>query len=241
MFLIQYWHTESPPPDVAALTQSVRKENPNFKYRLFNEKSAERFIAEHFTAREVAAFRACAVPAMQADYFRYCAVLTLGGVYADADIDCSTNLAPLVGAVHSAQFFYRPTLYTVTNSFFIVHSPGHPLVKFALEVTTENIERRRFENVWLATGPGVFSTLYGIHMCGSIGALLRHLKLGNTKWPREEMAEIVQVHARDRIAELVAHAQFSPYSILVPYLDQKHMPYKREAGHWKRWQGSIYR
>ncbi|HSN78450.1 MAG TPA: DNA topoisomerase, partial [Anaerolineae bacterium] len=36
----------------------------------------------------------CAIPAMQADYFRYCAALADGGVWADVDLRCQRALRP---------------------------------------------------------------------------------------------------------------------------------------------------
>ena len=79
MLLFQYWDTEDVPNYIADWFASFRKHNPGLDHRIFDQNSAETFIASNFTQREVAAFRACAVPSMQSDYFRYCAVLNFGG------------------------------------------------------------------------------------------------------------------------------------------------------------------
>jgi hypothetical protein len=231
------------PPDILRTTQTFRDRNPDFQYLLFNEKGAESFIEEHFTAREVAAFRACAVPAMQADYFRYCAVLALGGIYADADMRCVANLAPLVAPVGDAQFYYRPTHHIVPNGFFIAPDPGHPLLQFALEVATINIERRSIQNVRLATGPGIISALYGMHMCGSleIYRLATAERTPKLVEPLTELLNIVQARAGGRARELLARAQFSPIEVLLAFVREEPMEYKQAKGHWLHWQGSIYR
>lgn len=243
MFLIQYRHAELVPPDISRTTQTFRDQNPDFRYLLFNEKSAESFIEEHFTAREVAAFRACAVPAMQADYLRYCAVLALGGIYADADMRCVANLVPLVASVEEAQFYYRATHYIVPNGFFIARSPGHPLLRFALGVATTNIERRSLQNVRLATGPAIISALYGIHMCGSLQTYRQAMAERNPKLqvPLKELSDIVQAQAGGRARELLARAQFSPIETLHAFAVEESMEYKQQKGHWLHWQGSIYR
>src|SRR5690348_1645791 len=90
--IIQYWHSEQVPEQIAELTATFRDLNPALPHLVFSEAKAEEFIAEHFEAREVAAFRSCAVPAMQADYFRYCAALALGGIYSDVSFYCRCPL-----------------------------------------------------------------------------------------------------------------------------------------------------
>lgn len=96
--LIQYWHQSSVPPSIERLSGSFRAHNPEMRHMVFSEATATDFIEERFGAREAAAFLACAVPAMQADYLRYCAVYALGGMYFDADCRCVASLRPLFDA-----------------------------------------------------------------------------------------------------------------------------------------------
>jgi mannosyltransferase OCH1-like enzyme len=96
--LIQYWHTAHIPREIRELFAQMRDHNPNMQQMIFSKDSARGLIKRHFTAREVAAFDACAVPAMQSDYFGYCAVSALGGMYCDADCLCTNSLLPLIDA-----------------------------------------------------------------------------------------------------------------------------------------------
>lgn len=75
--LVQYWHSPKIPSDVAELMQSFHDHNLDMEHLNFS------------------AFRSCAVPAMQADYFRYCAALALGGICVDADFRCLQPLASI--------------------------------------------------------------------------------------------------------------------------------------------------
>lgn len=70
--LIQYWHDVNVPDEIEELFDLVREHNPDMQHMVFDEVSAAAFIEDRFTARELSTFRACAVPAMQSDYFRYC-------------------------------------------------------------------------------------------------------------------------------------------------------------------------
>jgi mannosyltransferase OCH1-like enzyme len=163
--IIQYWHSPKIPPDVAELIATFRDLNPSLRHMMFNEATAEAFIAEHFTSREVDAFRSCAVPAMQSDYFRNCAVLALGGVYVDADCFCQRSLQSLIDSASGGILFENSRGHTL-NGFFAFQAPGHPLLQLALDATTENIERRISDEVHIVTGPWVLSGLSVIHAIG---------------------------------------------------------------------------
>src|SRR5262245_58559666 len=124
MQIFQYWHSTDVPSYLSPLLDSFRKTNPSASYRLFDEAAADQFIATHYSAREVKAFRTCAVPAMQSDYFRYCAVLASGGAYSDADMLCVANLESLLAyEFKEGALFLRPD-NVIMNAFFLFRSPG---------------------------------------------------------------------------------------------------------------------
>ncbi len=169
--IVQYWHGKEIPSEVAGLIATFRECNPDLRHLVFHEVAAEQLIAEHFTARELAAFRACAVPSMQGDYLRYCAVLALGGIYSDVSFRCLSSLRSLLGAVDRGGLFRREDTGTVINGFFLLKDPGHPLLRLALDIATANIERRVAEQVNIVTGPWVFNGLLELHRAGSLEML----------------------------------------------------------------------
>ena len=155
MHITQYWQGPEP-ENLAAILASYRAHNPGAHYRLYDRAAAAAFIGEHYGARESSAFRQCAVPAMQADYFRYCAVLALGGFYVDADMSC---LAPMHISPGFDGLLYQRENGNVINAFLGFRAPGHPLLAAALEIATRGIEQRYSNDVWLVTGPGIFTYL----------------------------------------------------------------------------------
>ena len=241
MRIIQYWDTAIVSPEVLPFIDTFRVKNPDCEHILFNEATAESFIAAHFSQREIAAFRACAVPAMQADYLRYCALLVTGGIFADADIRCLQSLRPLFEQVEHAQFFRKPN-GAIPNGFFITRFPGHELLKFQLDVATLNIERKAFDNVWLATGPGILTVLSLLNQ-----GTVEDFRPIYTPWTPEShanflrLADLVRSVAGDRIHSLFDQAIVSPMSDLSEYLSGARVKYKNTAVHWVNWPGSIYR
>lgn len=164
--IVQYWHSASVPCEVAALTDTFRRCNPGLRHRVFDK--AERFIVQHLTPREATAFRACAVPAMQADYFRYCAILVLAGIWSDVGLRCLGSLNALTEATTQGMLFRPIAGRPLGNSFFIFKRRNHPLLQLTLEIATTNIERRADRRVNVVTGPWIFSVLNFLHTNGSL-------------------------------------------------------------------------
>jgi hypothetical protein len=169
--IIQYWHKEEIPSEVARLIATFRECNPDLRHLVFHETTAEQLIAEHLTARELAAFRACAVPSMQGDYLRYCAAWALGGIYSDVSFRCLRSLRALVETTDRGELFRREDTGTVINGFFLFKEPGHPLLRLSIDVATTNIERRAADQVNMVTGPWVFNGLLELRRAGSLEML----------------------------------------------------------------------
>ena len=157
MRLVQYWHSATPPEEVAALIESWRRD-PQLEHALFDREAAADFILHRYGARHRAAFDRCAVPAMQADFFRYCHLHAVGGAYVDADTENGGGLPALVGNASVGMLMRRHG--NVANDFLFVREPGHPLFAEVIARAVENIEAARSNNVWEVTGPGIMTGLY---------------------------------------------------------------------------------
>lgn len=256
--LIQYWHDERPPEDVAELLASLRRRNPDLRHLVFDRSSAEAFLAERFSAREVVAFRACAVPAMQADYFRYCAVLALGGAYLDADLRCVAPLRSLFAAGEGGRLFGRPQVprgwpadifgprprigpyRVIANSIFLFAEPGHPLLELATEIATANIESRVSEDVAVTTGPGIFTSLYLAARLDSLDAFGEYAADGILAPAASVFREVVS--SSDRVAAAFDGVRISPFeetrAVLAEAGDE--LAYKSTEVHWRRHRRSIF-
>jgi hypothetical protein len=242
--VIQYWHAEEAPGYVDRVADSIKRHNPDSQYMLFNESTAGAFIEEHFTARELAAFQACAVPSMQSDYFRYCAVYALGGVYADLDLICTGSFGPLVEEAEG-QLFRRP-LGIVLNGFFAFRSSGHPFLRLTLDVVTANIERRESEYIAGVTGPLVLTGLAVLYELGSFEAFFHVCASISNKWQPKVMGEIAGDF--DRVIEAFDGVRLAPTTRLpecISNQDAAHTVQKAamlaDSQHWTQWGSSIYR
>lgn len=243
--IVQYWHSEDVPAEVATLTASFRDLNPDLQHLVFDEAAAEEFIAERFTAREIAAFRACAVPAMQADYFRYCAIHTLGGVYSDVGFRCLRPLRTLIDTIDGGLLFSKPQPHRVVyNGLFAFTEPGHPLLRLALDVATANIERRMAETVNLTTGPWIFTCLAEVHRCGSFEIARRQAPTPMFEGLADRMHEVVEDYTRVEAA--FKEVRIEPFSLAAGWIGTPKAPLQHKESdtdwiNWPRRKGGIFR
>lgn len=259
--IAQYWDGETVPGYLDGPLASFRDLNPDFEHRVFSEAEAERFIAEHFGRREADAFGACAVPSMQSDYLRYCAVGALGGVYADVDYRCTAPLAPLVENCDGGEIFLGPTVHDlngrstrrVWSGLFAFRHPGHPFVELALEIATANVEARIPERIWpvghnvreaiwLTVGPGVFTLLRFMREWGSFDAFAETVA-GSVIEPFCELyCETIGDY--QRLLDAFDGVRVSPYEEIwdwVADVPASELPYKQTATHWHNHETAIFR
>lgn len=234
--IIQYWDNDEVPSEVAELLASVRDLNPDLGHRLFHRADAEEFISANFSSREVAAFGACAVPAMQADYFRYCFAVARGGIWIDADSLCELPLTPLL-ELSDECLLAGPPSWNVPgrNDFLAFKYPGHPLSHLLLELATANIEGRIMEKVGFVTGPWLLAGLGRVAQQGSFDAVRSDLP--NAKAERLLDAMIQAIGDHERVVEAFKGVRVIPSDLLAKWLvPQGHLAYKRTSAHWTRWQ-----
>jgi mannosyltransferase OCH1-like enzyme len=155
--LVQFWHAADPPAEVAELL-ATWEADPAFAYRRYDLPAATELIAEHFDERLRSAFAACAVPAMQADVFRYAALFVHGGLYLDADTSNGGGLSALLENASRGLLMDRRG--KIANDVLYFRRSKDPLLKYVLGCAVDNIERRISNNVWEVTGPGIMTKLH---------------------------------------------------------------------------------
>lgn len=257
--LIQFWDGEDVPDYVEELFDTFRERNPEFDHHVFSWTEADRFIETHFGSREAAAFRSCAVPAMQSDYFRYCAMLKLGGIYADADFECLAPLGPLLDRCSGGELFLGPgefklkllSTHAMWNNFFVFPEPGHPFFRLVLDIATANIETRVAERIWPAgervmhrvwlSTSGIPAVLCFMRDWGSFEALNEYAGgsgIGNFVGPYR-----AAVGEYERILQAFEGVRISPAEELFKWVNHPDhpLPYKETDVHWHNFKGPIFR
>ena len=240
MYLFQYWDQEPIPGDVASWINGCRAQNPGLDHILLDHDKADALIAEHFTRKERIAFASCGPPAMQADYLRLCLMYALGGLYLDADQAPLEELSQLIDKADGGLLVQWHAI--LNNGPLLLRKPGNLYIKACLDLATENIIERRFQDVLMTTGPGVMNAVWCLidreaeiaiefsvapaWRPGGWDALLRAAR-GSIP-PTPELSK--DFHDLTRITT----------DECMRWLGLTNPAYKSGDRHWPNWPGSIY-
>ncbi|MEL6645389.1 MAG: glycosyltransferase [Pseudomonadota bacterium] len=151
----QTFETATVPRGMARAAQSWPALNPRFHWQFHDAPARRQFIATAYGGDVLRAYDLLKDGAFKADLWRYCLLYTQGGVYADIDMVCLTDLDHVLrpgDRLVVAPDGYRP--WALSNGF-ICAAPRNPILLAAIERATAQILKRRprFQG-WLATGPG---------------------------------------------------------------------------------------
>ena len=156
--IVQYWHSEIVPEDVAALMQTWRDAHGDFEHIVFNDKTADEFLRAHCPDRICRAFQQVPEPPQRTDIFRLAYLASKGGIFVDADDRCLARLDTFVSP--HAEFVAYQDNYGAIASNFVGAIPGHPVIALALENAVKAIGRGDRDIMWLSTGPGVLTRAF---------------------------------------------------------------------------------
>ncbi len=155
--IVQYWNTKNIPDDIQVLMKTWREKNPEFEYILFDRDSAIVFLDENYDKEITALFKSANLPAMQSDIFRVAYCLRMGGVYVDAATTCIKSIDKMLD-VESELILMRKWNDHVWNGFIACRA-NSMVLKRIFDTIIENMKNKNIQNIWLATGPGIFTAL----------------------------------------------------------------------------------
>ena len=78
---------------MAKCVDRLKKENPEFEHRLFDDADCRAYIEENFSADVVEAYDRLLPGAYKADLWRYCVLYKTGGVYLDIKFQCEPGFS----------------------------------------------------------------------------------------------------------------------------------------------------
>jgi tetratricopeptide (TPR) repeat protein len=156
--IVQFWHEETPPPDVGKLMSTWRDRHPEYQHIVFDDAGASYFLRTHHPPAVDEAFRRSTHPAQRADIFRLGYLAIEGGIHIDADDRCLDRLDHYIPA--AATFVgYQENYATIANNF-VAAASQHPVIVRALDLAVEAVNRGDHDIVWLSTGPGLMTRAF---------------------------------------------------------------------------------
>lgn len=198
----QFWDTPDPPKAILAAMTSWPLHCSGYTHRVFNDESARDYLKAHFDPHILKAFEASKKAAARSDLMRVALLYREGGVYADADDVCLSDVSDwFAGDVEFA--IAQESAGALLNAF-IAARPRAPLVAFVLERIAERVIAKPDESIWYTSGPGLWTLAF---------CEFYHEELAAKRWPKG--VRIIDFHNLGR--------HVAPFAVKA---------YKRSDKHW---------
>jgi len=148
------------PVEMKKSMQHLIEMNPEYEYKYFDNNDVLVYLKENFPERIVAAYNKLKPGAYKADFFRYCILYEIGGVYIDSPMLAKAALSSLIKP--EDEFISPEDNFTgAIYNAFICCVPKHPIIKQCIEKSLKNIENEFYGSGPLViTGPELFSEAF---------------------------------------------------------------------------------
>ena len=152
--IYQTWYTTDLPEILQDTVNSLKSQNPEFEFYLYDDNACRHFIQTHFDNNVVNAFDNLIPGAYKADLFRYCILFIQGGIYLDIKY-YGINGFKFISFIDS-EYLVRDietSGYGFYNALMICKA-GNLFLKKAIDKIVENVSIRFYGKSTLEpTGP----------------------------------------------------------------------------------------
>ena len=171
--IVHYW--QGPPgPALPRAQAQWAALHPGFACQIFDAEAATDWLHSAHGPRIATQFQALDHPALRADLFRLCWLVTQGGLFADLDEYPRLPVTPWLAEARLVLCIERG-FGTIANNFAAA-TPGHPMLTRALDHVLAELPRTDAPYPWWHTGPAQWTrAALGTWASGCGGPGLRFL------------------------------------------------------------------
>ena len=168
----QTFRTKELPKEIENTVDNLKKMNPDFEYRFYDDEDCYNFIKEHYDDETLSLYLSINpnYGSCRADFFRYLLIYKIGGVYLDIKSSTSRPLSETILPTdeyllsHWIGKDWNELLEYQLGEFqnwHIISVPNHPFLKQTIELVKENIRnydgQKGKKAVLHLTGPVAYS------------------------------------------------------------------------------------
>jgi mannosyltransferase OCH1-like enzyme len=176
--IYQTWHTKKLPYKMYNNICLMKKNNPEFKYFLFDDNDCREFIKNNFEQDVLIAFDKLIPGAYKADLWRYCILYKHGGIYIDIKFKCINNFK-LIALVEKEHFVHDLNENGIYNAL-IVSKPGNQILLNCINKIVENVKNNYYGDSMLhPTGPMLMEDFFNKEMKNDIELRLETFDYSN--------------------------------------------------------------
>lgn len=155
--IFQMWHSSELLPKMKKARQILIEQNPEFEFKLFNEKEASRFIKNNFDEDVYDAYIRLIPNAYKCDLWRYCVLYVHGGIYLDIGYFPINNFKfiDIIDQEHYTQDIEKSGS-GIWNGFIVV-KPKNTILLSIINNIVQNVNIQYYgESALSPTGPLLF-------------------------------------------------------------------------------------
>ena len=216
MHIVQVWHDKKEiPVSVKECINLIKKQNPEFKHSLFDEKECREFIEiSNFPPEVLECYDKIKPHALKADLWRYCYMYKNGGIYLDSKYYCINGFKFTL--LTDKEYFCTDILQSLRGIYnaILICKPKNKIMYKCINQVVENVKNNYYGSSGLcATGPLMISQFF----------------------TKKQLDQLVLNH--EMLNDNIRFINYKQYRIL-----QYHENYKKEKNqrykHWsKYWEG----
>ncbi len=152
--IFQTWSSKNLPPLMFKNIQIIKRNNPDFKYYLFDDNDCREFIKKHFELDVLNAYNSLIPGAYKADLWRYCILYKYGGIYLDIKYTPINNFK-FINLLEEEVWTLDLDKKKIYNAL-LVCKPGNEILLKAINKIVENVKNKYYGTSWLEpTGPAL--------------------------------------------------------------------------------------
>jgi mannosyltransferase OCH1-like enzyme len=208
--IFQTWKTLSLPRGMRNTVNTLKRQNPEFKYHLYDDEMCREFIKSHFSTDILYAFDKLIPGAYKADLWRYCVLYIHGGIYLDIKYSCVNNFK-LISLTDKEYYVIDRIVYGINTGIyqaFLVSLPGNEILLKCINQIFENVKANTYMyNELYVTGPHLMAKYFNSIEIGKLeltftGNSIIHVQtkleiLKEYETYREEQRQLPEKYYRD--------------------------------------------
>ena len=157
----------------------LKKQNPEFKHHLFDEKECYEFIKDNYPKKVLDAYESVVPHAIKADLWRYCYLYKHGGIYLDSKYYCINGFKLIL--LTDKEYFCKDVGFSFNGIYnaILICKPKNKILLKCIKTSVKNIEKKEYFNKELCpTGPLMMKTFFTQSQINNLD--LTHEYINNT-------------------------------------------------------------
>ena len=161
MNIFQTWKSHKVPKIAHKPTITWKYFGKNWNYKLYDDKECFNFIRDNFNEHVLAVYQSLPFGVMKADFWRYCIIYKIGGLYTDLDTSCL--IGPSQWIPQDAQLVISGEVQTpLFCQWTFFARRNNPIIKKVIDtvcsrIITGDLKHIRASMIHQLTGPQAFT------------------------------------------------------------------------------------